>query len=79
MAMYRIFQDGAGFGDRSGDAHELETAIAMAKQFSDEKNGANFIVEKVEKVFEVRPGKAPTSNAIHASIHEDDRTGQDEH
>lgn len=71
MTAYRVFQDGVSFGDRSHEADALETAIEMAKEFSRQKNGANFVVEKVEKVWEVKPRMTPTSNAIHASIRDE--------
>jgi hypothetical protein len=69
--MYRVFQQGVSFGDISGEAGELDRAIEMAKEYSRTKHGANFVVKKVEKVWEVKPRKHK-SNAIHASIHASD-------
>jgi hypothetical protein len=75
MVLYRVFREDASFGERSGESVELENAIKMAKTFSQENKGANFVVEKVEEVWEVKPQKH-TSNAIHASIR-DEHFGSD--
>jgi hypothetical protein len=69
--MYRVFREGVSFGDISGEAVELNDAIKMAKEYSRKKHAANFVVEKVEKIWEVKP-RTSKSNAIHASIHESD-------
>jgi len=67
MIFFRVIQKGVGFGDLSGEAPELKTAIEMAKDFSARKKGAKFIVEKVERAWPRE--RRPKDNAIHASIH----------
>jgi hypothetical protein len=78
MVMYRVFRDGVSFGDISGEAVELKDAIEMAEEYSRKKQGAKFVVEKVERVWPPAPARKPGDNAIHATIHPNDTTGRDD-